>query len=203
MRSEFKGDFKKEGIVHEFLKTKFYINSAIERYTSVTDVEYQKLGVDVVLTSSKFGLTDIKIDEKTQTNYLGGGTSTFAFEISSNGNLGWILKPKLETTHFLFNWLRTKDRETLSSVEDIVRLEYCLISKESVRNMFVLHGINRQMVSEILDYSINDKSGVDKIPHFGNDSWWVTKSNNIYEKPINIVFKKNELISRSILHGFL
>ena len=153
-----------------FLDTYYYswFKKDVKR---IDNREEQLKGKDVILSSSKYGLKEAIIDEKSASHYVAFGKQyglpTFAFELSfirksGDWTLGWLLDQEKTTECYLVTWpwaikenciaydFGRKDKEGNNdpyyyyTCEDITKLEFALISRQKLLNYLSEKGFSSE-----------------------------------------------------------
>lgn len=204
--SYFKRDKKHEELIANWLDEYFYsklerlqvASGRVEVTISENKIkEAQRRGIDMILRDTNGEI--YYIDEKSQTTYLNNPLPTFAFEISyeSNGvtKKGWLVDEDIKTTHYILVYPGSESIKTyreLKNVEDIDFAEIILIDKSRLMKELYKLGINEELLIESAKkISIeNPKVSIENVPReFGR----LVKSNQLTEKPVNLVIKRTIL----------
>src|SRR5699024_6465680 len=158
-------------------------------------MELQRKGIDVELETEE--KNKILVDDKCALYYANKNLQTFTFELSflnQRGDVreGWLINPKLSTTHYNIMWLETEDKQlkpTDIEKEDILVVESMIISKETLFDYLDTLGLT---VEELRMKAINFRESGDTrlmlTPHIE-----LINSPRLAESPINLKIKKTEL----------
>lgn len=188
-------DTRVEQVISDYLDSYLYSRLDKKDKVSVTrhiDKESQLSGIDVSVLYDNG--TKYLIDEKAAVYYINKQLNTFSFELSfidraNNLHEGWFLDDKLLTTHYMLLYVtsRVDDVKTITK-DDIQSIECVLISKEKLK----LH-YERDMnyINEMTDWIRNSRmSGK---TYSGNNSYYFYFSDNLKERPVNIIIKRTML----------
>ena len=109
-------DARLEGIVNDFLD-KYFFNDGFEKVQWVTDRKKQISGIDIVLSSKKFGVEDANVDAKSAVKYSDRDLGTYSLELSfinKNGveSTGWFVNDGLSTEYYFLLYPRSKKHYT-------------------------------------------------------------------------------------------
>lgn len=145
-------DEHKESVVAQFLDLYLYPKLKSISTQRIIEKELQVRGVDLAMPCGNI----IKyVDEKagTDNKYLDGSLYRFCVELSTlniNGNLmeGWFANTNLLTTHYLFVWIRDVKDGKLTCVDDIKKVEACLVPKSKIYEYLFKKGWNRERLME-------------------------------------------------------
>ena len=185
-------------IVNEFLDDYFY-SREFDKAKWVVDKEGQLKGIDVYLTSEKYGLDNAKVDIKSAVKYSNRYLSTFSLELSFIGyrgdeRTGWFLNDNLETEYYLFLYPRSQKYYTdMIFKDDIDYIDYYLVKKEDLVKFFQSRGYDKERLMEVSDEMRKEfaESGKDKIIRdSGSENFHFTLSGKLAEQPVNAVVKR-------------
>lgn len=199
-----KSDAEKERILNVFLDKYLFRQKYFSNVDRKTDIENQINGIDVQLDIDDLNLKNINIDEKAQLHYLDGGLPTFAFElIFRNRNLdfvlGWLMDATKLTTHYLLYFVKTKDGKSLNNVEDIIYVEYLLISKIKLIKYLEEEDLTQTKLTQMAYELKNKESGAH---HKSNQlPYYFFYSDQLAEKPVNLIIRKKKLYELALLKG--
>jgi hypothetical protein len=217
MQENFSRDLQQEEIVIEFLKNTFF--SFLEMYENafveiVKDEERQMHGIDAIAMYLFNKDKDTEFyDVKAQMNkYITNPTNTFCLELGyekfGEPKTGWFLKDGLKTSHYLFMWIFKSDYEEkgnnrlLKKWLDIKEAEIMVVDKSKLVQSLNDVGLTKECLMDIKNtmmegYKSNKMERVyfdlDKkelVENKGN-TFTITKSNFLPEKPINLVIPKS------------
>lgn len=192
-----KEDEKCSDIVSEFLNECFY--NKCESFERVNDVGRQIKGIDVIFTlnGEKF-----ICDEKAAIRYVNKNLKTFSMELSfldRGGNIhdGWLLDEEKINNSFLFVWIDRAKQDILSSKEDIQELEYALVYKEDIVDYLESIGWNESKLIKKADLIREDEH--EYCGDLYKDGCKFVCSRFLYEKPVNVLIKREKLKELSVL----
>ena len=191
--SKFNEDIRKEQLFGEWLDIHLYmkLKNQFKSITRNTDINLQKMGVDVTIEINEF--EKMYIDEKATLHYINKNIPTFAFEIrnDTSGAKGWLYNRNYLTNYYLLAWPNAKNVQIKSS-EDFSAAEILLIAREKVIQLLEDNGLTEQSISRL----VNEYRGqVSK----GNNKFilanGISLNFNLFlrEKPINVVISKDLL----------
>lgn len=167
----------------------------------VHDRKRQLRGIDAI---GNLNDKDIYVDVKAIASQL----NTFCFEISGNistNQIGWLINPNLETTHYLVVYHTVKGAEKnyrlgkrIMTVNNVIETEALLIEKEKLTK-FIQEELNNelpQIVEQIRGLELEGRGVVrfDKDMNATKKSIkqnaYPTISLGLKEQPINVVVRK-------------
>ncbi len=192
-----KEDEKCSDIVSDFLDEHFY--SKCETIERVNDKNRQIKGIDVIFTldGKKF-----ICDEKSAIRYVNKKLKTFSMELSfldKGGNVheGWLLDENKINDSFLFIWIDKAKKDILSDKNDIQEIEYSLVYKRDIINYLESIGWDELRLirkSELIRENENEYCG-----DLYKDGCRFVCSRFLYEKPVNVLIKREKLKKLSVL----
>lgn len=192
-----KEDEKCSDIVSEFLNECFY--NKCESFERVNDVGRQIKGIDVIFTLNG---EEFICDEKAAIRYVNKNLKTFSMELSfldRGGNIhdGWLLDEEKINNSFLFIWIDRAKQDILSSKEDIQELEYALVYKEDIVDYLESIGWNESKLIKKADLIREDEH--EYCGDLYKDGCKFVCSRFLYEKPVNVLIKREKLKELSVL----
>ena len=196
-------DNRIEKIFHKYLKNNFY-NKQFSNYIDIKDINNQINGIDIILydkNNNKFN-----IDEKLQITKINTPITKYTtqcFELkflSRNKNLeftnnykkGWFLQEN-KTDFYLISYIEK------GNIYNPLNTKLLLISKNNIYNLLDDYGYNIDYIiklSVLMEYDKfyeNVKNNGNKYIYFPNKPFWLCKSYNIPEHPINLIIRWNIL----------
>ncbi len=185
-------DHNNEQIVFSFLTSHLYSNSLFKEFYKAETKDEQLSGIDVTF---KIKNTNYIVDEKAMTDYLLKPLPTFAFELDSiQGSKlvsGWFLDKSKKTTYYLLMWVYGK-KYSLSSTNDIDKIEALLINREKLIEFLVSQGFNLSNIDKkikwLRDRNIDGAFGKQK-----DNPYYYFLSLKKQEAPINVIVRKKHL----------
>lgn len=146
-------------------------------------------------------------DEKMAVRYINKDLSTFSLELKCLNRkgkeiTGWFINPEIENSHYVLGWIVAK-KDSNIALEDILQVEVAIVSKEKIK----------AYISEFLD--LNKVDEIYKQFQSGDSVKYVNKklkldmdkygfmlyySEKLYEKPLNILLKKEKYIELADKH---
>lgn len=194
-----------EQAVNNFL-SEFFYSKTFENFSFIEDKEKQISGIDVVADG-------LLIDNKAMSSprYINNPANTFILELLVQSEyrgeyLGWFINPEILTTHYLFAWIHNADVRQgayIKTSEQIQKIEVMLIDRNK------LHAIINKICDDnrLLDIAhsmIIKNSHSISIKDFGHyNSPYFVYSNQLNEKPVNLVTPKAWLKKAAIKHCFV
>lgn len=145
-------DEHKESVIAQFLDLHLYPKLKSVKTQRIIEKTLQVQGVDITMLCKDI----LKyIDEKAATDnkYLDGSLQRFCVEITTlnrKGELmeGWFANMTLLTTHYLFVWIREVKDGKLTCVDDIKKIEVCLVPKSKIYEYVIKKGWTRERLLE-------------------------------------------------------
>ena len=141
-----------EQLIAKYLDLYFYSKISSVKTQRIINKEMQVQGVDIIMT-----LKDVikYIDEKAATDkkYLDGSLQRFCVEITTLNRIGkliegWFINSNLLTTHYLFVWIREVKDKKLTCLEDIKKIEVCLVPKYKIEQYLLKKGWTKERLLE-------------------------------------------------------
>ena len=170
----------------------------------VHDRARQLKGIDAI---GSIGNDSINVDVKAIASQL----NTFCFEISGNvstNQVGWLINPKLETTHYLIVYHTVKGAERnyrlgkrIMTVNNVIETEALLIEKEKLKS-FIQKELGQNLDSVVKEIRKLDLEGrgvvrfnkeMNVVKGTVNQKAYPTISLGLKEQPINVVIRKESL----------
>ena len=200
-------------MVARFLDEHFYLAPLFEKAERVSDKHEQLKGKDIVVSSSRLGLTDAIIDEKDTAHYVNKNIPTFAFELSfmvyGNEVEGWITDGSKETEYYLLLWPFAKLVEPVSKppeFKEITKLNYLLVRRADIVKMLLDKGFDRdalmqkarEMRAIVHVYEDNQRLKAADKDAYG---FYFMYTYFLAEKPVNVVIPRKKLEEIAILSG--
>jgi hypothetical protein len=202
-------------MVARFLDEHFYLPPLFDSAIRVSDKNEQMLGKDIIVSSSRLGLSNAIIDEKDTAHYVNKNIPTFAFELSfllydRTEVEGWLTDRAKETEYYLLLWPFAKLVEPVSKppeFKEITKLRYSLVKREDVINLLLAKGFDRkallekarEMRSTVKGYADNQNlKAIDK-ERYG---FYFMYTYFLAEKPVNVVIPREQLEKIAIVSGF-
>lgn len=206
-------DSANEQMVARFLDEHFYLSPLFEKAERVSDKHEQLKGKDIVVSSSRLGLTDAIIDEKDTAHYVNKNIPTFAFELSfmvyGNEVEGWLTDGSKETEYYLLLWPFAKLVEPVSKppeFKEITKLNYLLVRRADIVKMLLDKGFDRdalmqkarEMRAIVHGYEDNQRLKAADKDAYG---FYFMYTYFLAEKPVNVVIPRKKLEEIAILSG--
>ena len=175
-------------------------------YSRIRDNDLQTKGVDVIFYPPNSDGNKLYIDEKAAVTCMTRDLHTFSFEWSSENNpsrLGWLRAPGLKTTHYAIIYPRSE----VNNIRRLDSLEWLLISKKKITNIvYSIPNLDEVVSSLYSEKYYNPKTNRNqRYVNLDNNGEIMTLkfvwSRNIYpEKPVNVLFNKEDLIKMADKH---
>lgn len=194
-----------EQAIDNFL-SEFFYSKNFESFSFIKDKEKQISGIDVVAD-------ELLIDNKAMSSprYINNPADTFILELLVQSEyrgeyLGWFINPDILTTHYLFVWVHEADVNQgayIKTSEQIQKIEVMLVDRKK------LHAIINKVCDDnrLLDIAhsmITKNNRSISIKDFGYyNSPYFVYSNQLNEKPVNLVTPKAWLKEAAIKHCFV
>lgn len=202
--NSFENDLIGEAVVIDFLEKYFYSHIDFKSYERINNLDKQHQGIDLVFSTET---REYIVDEKSAMHYP-RGLPTFAFELTylKNGSIreGWFYDDKKLTEYYLLIWpIREDVPPKEMKVEHIHSAEIMLIHrKEFQEYIYKKYKLNRE---EFLDKAkdIRERGTVGDRPFIAKESsakYYL--SNNYQEQPINVVFRKEEILKSGSVKSY-
>lgn len=194
-----------EKAINTFL-SKFFYNKLFKEVRFETDKAQQIAGVDVTADG-------LLIDNKAMSspNYINNPKNTFILELLVHSDicgeyLGWFLNPDIVTTHYLFVWIPEANVPSGGRITDsrqIKKLEVMLVDKSLMRHIIETHCSNERLLQVAHNMVAKDVRNM-SIRELGNHNCpYFVYSNQLNEKPVNLVVPKNWLKWAAIKHCYV
>jgi len=199
--SLFNNDIKKEAILAKFLTEQYQKNNL--KTKRISDTESQFRGIDLII-EGKDGV-EYKVDEKAQLHYLNKDLPTFALEITylkdSMIKQGWLFdaSKKTELYAFVFSIHLVNNKMEPIDQSDIESCEVIFVNREKLIMKLAQLELSFDTCNSI---STEMRSG-SYLPKFNHlpSGFNFQLSNQLSEKPVNLIVKKRFL--KSIGKSFL
>lgn len=215
MESFRKQDMKLETELGSFLDEYLYPDilkqyKAYSKFIRIKDRQQQLQGIDVIIENGN--KSTINIDEKASVYYSNAMIPTFAFEINSyqrDGNepvIGWLLNDNLKTDYYNLMWpnvkcIQNNEREWIRKpLSEIRKPDFTIIESMMINKKKLIERIEKDIVPKfemkLLEYATKIRRN--DLVLTNNKVCLATGYNIVYtenlkEKPINLVIKKNIL----------
>lgn len=207
-KSELRGrDMNVEREIAKFLDKHLYSQSIVTQSKRTDDIDSQLHGSDIIISIPTKGVNSAIVDEKAQTQYVNHPLPTFSLElsfISSDSKIieGWLTDKQKVTEYYLFQWIHKSDSDWNVKSEDIKKLEYALVSRDSILNYLASHGYSVEELKK-KDAEIRAKNQYGQHDKSAEKDFWFFHSTNLAESPINIVLRKKVLLELATISGII
>jgi len=209
-QSTFSQDLNQERIMSRYLDNHLYNSGVFEKCQRTDNMDEQDGGCDIVLTSSFWNIHECKVDEKAQLTYFNKDQATFAFELfyqkeSSNGQyetrVGWFLNENKINEAYLLVWPFSNSSAKSGKIdnlryEDIAGIRYLIVKKNKLIKYLENKGLTRERLLKSAQYYFKQRQsllGERMYPREYDKDVYYTRSDNLNEKPVNLVIKRDIL----------
>ena len=174
------------------------------KYERVTERNLQISGVDVKIRTPQD--TEILVDEKCATDYIGKNLQTYSFELRSSSDRrsgirydGWLINEDNITTHYLLCYIEKCKVEKFPVSTDVQELEIILVGKDDIIEYLDRH--NQTIDTMIYKCDAIDDGDLE----MGDikDGFKYSKSRHKIEAPINILIPRKALREMSVFHTMI
>lgn len=202
-----KEDERLEKVLADYLDRNLYTpqNGLYPFKRNDVNKSMQIRGVDVGFYIGEHGY--FLADEKMAVRYINKDLNTFSLELrglNRKGNEieGWFVNPSIQNTHYVLGWITAK-KESNITLEDILQVEIAIVLKENIK----------AYISEFFDLSSVEETY--KKFQKGDSVRYINKklnlsmdeqgfilyySDKLFEKPLNILLKKEKYIELADKH---
>jgi len=197
--SLFNSDLNNEQILGQYLDEIYRkINIPLER---VIDKDLQHKGVDIIYQSKP---NPVYIDEKAQLHYINSKLSTFTFELSylkdNMQKVGWLLdKEKITQYYFLVTGIFVNKGDELTS--GVKKCKITSVNRSKLIQLLKQKGLN-PLTLELYNQKIRNDSDSKYKTEINElnikTEGCIVYSEQLVEKPINIMLKLNFLIQQGV-----
>lgn len=198
MNSTFHKDLEIEHAITKYLDKHLYTEPAFSKFIRPDDLDSQHKGIDIILSSSEFKLSDAKADEKCTSHHINRDISTFAFELlyrkDGEYKVGWFLDNKKETEYYVLLWPfanpeTDKGRFESLNENDITGIRYLIVSRKKIIKYLANQGFPlvrlKDDVKNIIRTNQAGRIEINDDVHF-----YYYRSPDYPESPINIVIDR-------------
>lgn len=200
--------------MEKFIEREIYSNREIfSKFSRINDIVGQKSGVDAIISTTDGRIVNANVDEKVAYTWANKFLQTFAFEIKSRRNEGWLVNDKLKTQYYLLVWINyagipSKGFEGKYENWDVSKLDennikiadYVLISSGTLKKYLEEHGLSCKRLLEIADEIRASGKYRQKIEYNGFRFTYGTIRDD-GERPINILIGKEPLREMAVISG--
>lgn len=195
-------DMRVERELARFMDDYLYNDGRFSRAERTDSIEAQLKGSDIILSIPSLGISNIIVDEKGMTQYMDNPLPTFSLELSfmnyGREITGWFVDDEKDTQYYMFIWPKAKVRWN-ATYDDILEVEYALVSKEAIRNYLAEKGYTKDAL--IAKARAIRASGQDGAIDKGTEDFWFYKTTKLVEKPINLILRKKVYQELAIIKG--
>ena len=192
-------DERCSNIVSNFLDEHFYLKKCTN-FQRIEDKNNQIKGIDTIF---ELNGNQYICDEKAAIRYVNKPLKTFSMELSfidrsGCSHDGWLLDENKINDSFLFVWIDKAKNDILNSIDDIQEIEIALVLKKDILLFLEKLGWNIDKLirkSELMQDDENENCG----DLYKNGCIFVC-SRFLYEKPVNVLISRKDLIKLSIFN---
>ncbi len=201
-------DMAAEREVALFLDKHLYSQPLFTKAERTDDIQTQMEGSDIIVSIPSLGIENAVVDEKAPIHYINKNLRTFVLEISFlnsglNYSEGWFINDLLKTEYYLMQWIKADvDKWWQVKAKNITEIECVLVSKAKLKKYFEGEGYDKErlldIAKEMRAKDITTKEVPGKPYYF-----YYSNGKKLAEKPVNIVFQRNEYIRLGEFHYFI
>lgn len=211
-----KKDGKVEQEIAKYLDKYLYSRPPFDSSSRVLNAEEQLRGKDIIFSSKSLGIDKAIVDEKSSSHYVNKNIPTFAFELSSlldNGTEveGWLTDINKETQYYLLLWPYATVRDTNSTAplfyeEDITKVDYVLVKRESVLRFLALKGFDKERLKKAVCYMrenvfTSEQQDELKKRYKEKVGFYFMITRNLPETPVNVILYRKDIENMALLKG--
>ena len=201
-----KKDMEAERELAKFLDKHLYSKDIFTRSDRTDEATTQIDGSDIVVTIPSLNIKDAVVDEKASIYYINKDLKTFVLEISFlNKGLqyseGWFVDDTLSTEYYLMQWIKADVDDPWKVKEcNITEIECVLVSKAKLKEYFEAEGYNKE---KLLQIAQEMRASNKKMIAPAGKPYRFYFTQNLAEKPVNILLNKEEYIRLGEFHYFV
>ena len=190
----------------KFLDKHLYSKDIFTRAERTDNAYTQIDGSDIVLSIPSLNIQDAVVDEKASIYYINKDLRTFVLEISflNRGyqiQEGWFVNDKLSTQYYLMQWIKANVADPWQVKEgNITEIECVLVSKKKLKDYFEREGYDKTRLIQ-LSQQMRASQQIMLAPSGKPYRFFFTQ--NLAEKPVNILLNKEEYIRLGEFHYFV
>lgn len=199
-------DMEAERELAKFLDKHLYSKDIFTR-AERTDSAYTQIeGSDIILTIPSLNIQDAVVDEKASIYYINKDLKTFVLEISflNRGyqiQEGWFVNDQLSTQYYLMQWIKANVADPWQVKEgNITEIECVLVSKKKLKDYFEREGYDK---TRLIQLSQQMRASQQKMLAPAGKPYRFFFTQNLAEKPVNILLNKEEYIRLGEFHYFV
>ena len=199
-------DMEAERELAKFLDKHLYTKDIFTRAERTDNAYTQIEGSDIILTIPSLNIHDAVVDEKASIYYINKDLRTFVLEISflNRGyqiQEGWFVNDQLSTQYYLMQWIKANVADPWQVKEgNITEIECVLISKKKLKDYFEREGYDK---TRLVQLSQQMRASQQKMLAPSGKPYRFFFTQNLAEKPVNILLNKEEYIRLGEFHYFV
>lgn len=190
----------------KFLDKHLYTKDIFTRSDRTDNASTQIDGSDIIISIPSLGIRDAIVDEKASIYYINKDLRTFVLEISflNRGyqiQEGWFVNDQLSTQYYLMQWIKANVADPWQVKEgNITEIECVLISKKKLKDYFEREGYDK---TRLIQLSQQMRASQQKMLAPSGKPYRFFYTQNLAEKPVNILLNKEEYIRLGEFHYFV
>ncbi len=189
-----------------YLDKHLYCKDMFSKAERTDSAKNQIDGSDIIVSIPGLKISDAIVDEKASIYYINKDLRTFVLEISflNKGfqySEGWFVNDSLSTDYYLMQWIKANVTDPWQVKENnISEIECVLISKSKLKEYFESEGYNKNRLLNIAQQMrVNNTKMI--APSGKPYRFFFTQ--NLAERPVNILLNKEEYIRLGEFHYFV
>ena len=190
----------------KFLDKHLYTKDIFTRSDRTDNASTQIDGSDIIISIPSLGIRDAIVDEKASIYYINKDLRTFVLEISflNRGyqiKEGWFVNDQLSTQYYLMQWIKANVADPWQVKEgNITEIECVLVSKKKLKDYFEREGYDK---TRLIQLSQQMRASQQKMLAPSGKPYRFFFTQNLAEKPVNILLNKEEYIRLGEFHYFV
>lgn len=199
-------DMEAERELAKFLDKHLYTKDIFTRSDRTDNASTQIDGSDIIISIPSLGIRDAIVDEKASIYYINKDLRTFVLEISflNRGyqiQEGWFVNDQLSTQYYLMQWIKANVADPWQVKEgNITEIECVLVSKKKLKDYFEREGYDK---TRLIQLSQQMRASQQKMLAPSGKPYRFFFTQNLAEKPVNILLNKEEYIRLGEFHYFV
>lgn len=199
-------DMEAERELAKFLDKHLYTKEIFTRSDRTDNAFTQIDGSDIIISIPSLGIKDAIVDEKASIYYINKDLRTFVLEISflNRGyqiQKGWFVNDQLSTQYYLMQWIKANVADPRQVKEgNITEIECVLVSKKKLKDYFEREGYDK---TRLIQLSQQMRASQQKMLAPSGKPYRFFFTQNLAEKPVNILLNKEEYIRLGEFHYFV
>ena len=199
-------DMEAERELAKFLDKHLYTKDIFTRADRTDNASTQIDGSDIIISIPSLGIKDAIVDEKASIYYINKDLRTFVLEISflNRGyqiQEGWFVNDQLSTQYYLMQWIKANVADPWQVKEgNITEIECVLVSKKKLKDYFEQEGYDK---TRLIQLSQQMRASQQRMLAPAGKPYRFFFTQNLAEKPVNILLNKEEYIRLGEFHYFV